>query len=496
MNWNAGYVTDVAYTVGYHVEQSPGHLTLASLLCGIMPATVRRPHRGTYLELGSGRGFGALCLAASNPGWQVIGIDFMPAHIDEAREIADAARISNVQFIEADIATLDPMSLPEIDVASAHGVWSWVADTVREGMVRILAERLRPGGLAHVSYNALPAWQSALGLQRLMYEAGQQGSGRSDRMASDAAGLAEALAKTGAIHLGETSLLKVLLRDLPNMPSAYLAHEYMNAAWRPCFHPDVAAALGGAKLDYVGSADLLENFPDLMLTPEQRAISDRVEDRALRELVKDLCLPRGLRHDIFVRGPRRINDLARDAALRDVQVTLKRLPEAFTYGAGVPAGNAAMERAFYEPMVMALAERPQRIGDLLSLPAVSGRQGTAAELVGMLVGTGQALLVANPEEAAGDAAQRLNDVIAQRLLDGRQERAGALATARLGAGMLCSTEEHVTAYCLRRFGPATEPEQWADALHLPDGSEARTRFLTMATTALRQLPVWQNAAVI
>jgi hypothetical protein len=82
------------------------------------------------------------------------------------------------------------------------------------------------------------------------------------------------------------------------------------------------------------------------------------------------------------------------------------------------------------------------------------------------------------------------------LLDGRQERAGALASARLGAGMLCSTEEHVTAYCLRRFGRGTEPEHWADALHLPEGSDARTQFLTMATTALRQLPVWQNAAVM
>ncbi len=45
----------------------------------------------------------------------------------------------------------------------------------------------------------------------------------------------------------------------------YLAHEYMNAHWSPCFHADVAAALADAKLDWAGSANLLESFPDLMM---------------------------------------------------------------------------------------------------------------------------------------------------------------------------------------------------------------------------------------
>ena len=63
---------------------------------------------------------------------------------------------TNIEFIEADIATLDPDTLPEVDVASAHGLWSWVSDEVRAGIVRLLGRRLRPGGALHLSYNALP----------------------------------------------------------------------------------------------------------------------------------------------------------------------------------------------------------------------------------------------------------------------------------------------------------------------------------------------------
>ena len=92
----------------------------------------------------------------------------------------------------------------------------------------------------------------------------------------------------------------------------------MNDFWAPCFHADVAAALADAKLEWVASANLMENFPDLTLTPEQRAVTQRFDDPLLRELIKDMCLERSLRHDVFVRGARRMNPAMRDAALMDV----------------------------------------------------------------------------------------------------------------------------------------------------------------------------------
>ena len=496
MSWNAGYVTDVAYTTGYYPEQSPYHLALCCLLGNVTPSFMRRADRLSYLELGCGRGFGALCVAASNPDWQVVGIDFMPAHVEEARELADRAGIGNVRFIEADIATLDPQTLPEVDVATAHGVWSWVADPVRAGITRILAERMRPGAVLHLSYNALPAWQGALGFQRLLHDAGHLLGGRSDRQAANAVATVKALAETGAVHLDHTPLVKTLLHDVPLMPPEYLAHEYMNAAWRPCFHADVANALASAKLDYVASANVTENFPSLMLTPQQRAVCDGIADPTLRELAKDICLSRGLRHDVYVRGPRRISDATRDAALRDLVVTLAQPVEAFSYEAKIPAGTASLERSFYEPVVTALGDGPQKIGTLLAESVAKAKQGNPAELVGMLVGTAQAMLVARPDAGLGEAATRLNDAVAGRLLAGQQARAGALAGMRLGAGLRCSSEDNVTTSLLRRFGPDSTPETWADHLQLPDGADRRSFIEVAGNARSRQISVWQHAAVV
>ncbi|WP_052121614.1 class I SAM-dependent methyltransferase [Inquilinus limosus] len=497
MSWNGGYVTDVAYTTGYYAPQTPGHIALACLMGNVLPGFARDPDRLTYLELGCGRGRGALCLAASNPGWRVIAVDFMPAHIAEARELAADAGIGNIEFIEADIATLDPDTLPEVDVASAHGLWSWVSDEVRAGIVRLLGRRLRPGGALHLSYNALPAWQGVLGLQRLIRTAGERIDGRSDRKAAGAMELVKALGEAGAFHLDQSDLVRVLKKDLPGMPPEYLAHEYMNADWRPCFHADVAAALGDAKLDYVASGEILENFPDLMLTAEQRAVIGRTEDAGLRELMKDMCLSRSLRHDIFVRGPRGISGKARDAALTGLWLTLTRRAEDFSYAVNMPAGKAELERAFYEPVVAALAEGPRRVGDLLALPGVVGKRDNPAELVGMLVGTGQAVTLARPEAEIGEEAARLNSRVAARILQNGDPPHGALASLRLGSGLRCGGNDTLATAMIGRFGLDAPVERWAEALGLPPEGEERDRFLREAEeTRERRGPVWRHAGII
>src|SRR4029453_9402217 len=183
-SWTSGYVTDIAYIEGFYVQQSPARMVLACLF-GNVAAELPQPDDGaTSLGLGCGTGIGALITAASNPGWQVTAIDYNPAHIAIGSGIARAARLDNIRFIEADLAGLATSAqadaIPQADFVTMHGLWSWVSSEVRAGIVRLLAAKTRPGGMVHLSYNALPAWQGALGMQRLIYETGIRIGGRSD----------------------------------------------------------------------------------------------------------------------------------------------------------------------------------------------------------------------------------------------------------------------------------------------------------------------------
>ena len=497
--WGAGYITDIAYEPGYYLNQSPLHLHLACLLGGVAGIAITPKTQLAYLELGCGHGFGALVLAASNPLWRVIGIDFNPSHIAAARDLAAEAGITNATFFEADLATLatDPLAneIPQADVATMHGLWSWVADPVREGIVRLLDRKVRPGGLVQASYNSLPGWQSAIGMQRLLHEAGRRVATRSDRQAEAGAEVVRSLAEANAAHLHNSLLVKSMLEFAGRANKAYLAHEYMTESWRPCFHADVVAAFAGAKLSWVAAAQLIENFPQLMLTDEARKVMDRFDEPVMRELVKDMCVTRSLRQDVFVRGARRLSSAERDAALGDVTLALLCRPDQFTWQIDAPVGQVDMDRSFYQPMLQALEKGPQRVSALLDLHG--SKRGNAGEVVGMLVGTRQATPVLAQGAEPDPTVRRLNEAAARRFLRPDNFSASmALATSGSGVPFLCPMLDLFVASKLQT-SPEAGPAAWAKELAVDHPETEQQRLQEFITKLVAdRAPIWRRLGAL
>ena len=436
-NWGGGYVTDLEYIEGFYPQQSPAQLVLACILRGIAAELPGAGEPVRYLELGCGHGIGALLLAASNPGWQVTGVDYNPAHIAGARAMAAAAGMTNIQFVEADLSSLAgseaARAIPEADFTSLHGVWTWVGPEVRAGIVRLLAEKVRPGGIVHLSYNALPAWQGALGMQRLVLEAGRRATRRSDAGVQAGLELTRELNEAGAHYLRTSPIVQQLLVSTKEMAPEYLTHEYMNEHWAPAFHADVAAAMAGAKLDWVATASPLESFPALMLTEPQQALYARFEDPAMRELVMDTCLPRQFRHDVYVRGARRLRAGERDERLSAMTLLPVVPPSELETALAVPAGKAEVGEGLRTLMTEAL-QGPATVGALMARhPGVSN----PAELVAVLVGSGQALVAAPTVASQPPSADRLNRRLGGRVRSLLGHRgSAALACSALGTGVV------------------------------------------------------------
>jgi SAM-dependent methyltransferase len=496
--WSGGYVADVEYTEGFYPAQSPSRLALACLL-GNVAMDLPGPHDPAhYLELGCGRGMGALLLAASNPGWRVTAVDYHPTHIAIGTALANTAGIENITFIEADLTTLAgspaARAIPAADFVSMHGVWTWVGPDVRAGIVRLLNEKLRPGGAAHVSYNALPAWQGALGMQRLIYEGGLRTPARSDRQALAGLRLARELKDAEAVYLKEGTLPARLLDLTEELMPEYLSHEYMNAHWAPTFHADVAAAMADAKLDWVASASPLENFPQLMLTEPQRAVFNRFEDPIMRELIKDICIPRQFRQDVYVRGARRIPNVDRDARLRRLTLTpIITLGELKTE-TDVPAGKAEMGEDL-KTMMAGLMPGPATIEDLLAL---APGQSNPSELIGVLVGSmqGQILVAPNAEQPA--AAKRLNYILGSRVrtLTGHASSAG-LASGALATGLV--TPNLIQFIAARLIGGETidAAESWVDALSADVPPETRAKVEQLVTLGIEtRVPLLRQLGIV
>jgi SAM-dependent methyltransferase len=411
-------------------------------------------------EVGCGSGYTANVLAAGSPEWEVLGLDYNPAHIAEARSMAAEAGLPNARFEEVDLAELDGAALealPEFDLVTLHGLWSWVDDRVRDGVLRLLRRRLKPGGVVMISYNALPGAGAALGLSRLVRGA-LNGPGDVTQRIGAARGMVERLVAAEARHMLPSTWRALLLGEMGAAREGYLLHEFMTTHWRPAFFADVADAMAGARCEYVGSATLDENFPAMTLTPDQQALWHEAPDGAARELVKDLCVPRAFRRDVFVRGMRRVNrDLATDALVLAGATASGEARKLSTQ-----AGEATLPPAIIDPMRAALALGPQSIAALRALPGCGGV--TPGETLTMLVGSGAALPLwrlpgGDPGwEDAAAAARRLNAAAARRLAPhgvGGTARL-ALATPALGGGLPVEALELAVATLMAEMPPGPD----------------------------------------
>jgi hypothetical protein len=144
-----------------------------------------------------------------------------------------------------------------------------------------------------------------------------------------------------------------------------------------------------------------------------------------------MCLPRQLRHDVFVRGARRIYNEERDAALSRLMVTPIVSPGELQTKIHVPAGMAEVGDKLKEMMVAAM-RGPATVGDLLAL----GGSENPAELVSMLVGSHQCQIAVRSGGEQPESANRLNRVFGSRVHSIVEAKtSGGLASCRLGTGL-------------------------------------------------------------
>ena len=411
MDWSDGYVSDISYTMRAYPELAPDRLALVAALQGVDAPDMQGPV--TVCDLGCGAGLGAAITAATHPRARVLGVDFAPAMIASARALAAEAGLDNLEFREAAFRTVAeaPETLPEMDVVILHGVWSWVDASNRAAILAILRDRLKPGGLVAVSYNCLPGWSATAPLQRLMQEHARRNPGRSDRQVRAALDMADTLAASGFGFFEVNGPLADHLARARTRDDRYLAHEYLNAGGGPCYVTDVMADMAGAKLDFVGSATLLENFDGIALAPEAQAQIDADSDPGWRELLRSYAMNQAFRRDIYVKGARPLTPRTRHARLFEHPFAALRPPEAISVDFDTPRGQASGQPEIYAPIVRALRAGPITARDVDGVPPEAALQALVALTAGLQVHP--ALPPADPAPA-----RRLNAALARRLREG------------------------------------------------------------------------------
>ena len=414
MNWTDGYSSDVTYTAGFYREQGPALLDFMCVLNGYEPTAMDKAF--TWCELGCGQGLTANLLAASNPQGQFYAVDFNPAHIAGARQLATDAGLTNLSFIEDSFEAMAAgcQVLPQFDFITLHGIYTWVSPENRHHIVQFITRYLKPGGIVYMSYNAMPGWSVALPLQRLLTEHANQHPMNSEAQLKGATAFIERLETAQASFFVANEAIKPRLDMLKTGNPRYLVHEYLHTHWQPLYHSDVARDLAVAKMQFVGLTDL--SFLDIALQsfPDKHELLNSITDSTLRETVKDYFLNTSFRKDIYVRGARNINALRKAELLAQFGLVLLVPRDTVKLTVKITGGEVTCKKEIYEPILDAIAKAPQTLAQLALLPALQGQDINAlTQVVGVLTTSGQACCYRHPLEALPKlSALAMNRVLA------------------------------------------------------------------------------------
>ena len=239
------------------------------------------------LEIGCSFGGNILPFALANPNAEVIGVDLSKTQVDEGNRIIQHIGLTNIKLIHQNILEFSE-DMGEFDYIICHGVYSWVPDIVKEGIIKVIKKHLSKTGVAVVSYNTYPGWKSMeiskeamLFREKFLKDSGYEIEGF--QRAAVGKGILEFLKDHS--HLNErirNSMKTILEKD-----DYYILHEYFEEYNDPCYLYDFNKKLLENDLIHVTDSELTKSFPTLSEEVAEKIKVEAGENHIVREQYYD-----------------------------------------------------------------------------------------------------------------------------------------------------------------------------------------------------------------
>ncbi|MBL9011598.1 MAG: methyltransferase domain-containing protein [Alphaproteobacteria bacterium] len=274
---------EVAYPTPVLPAQTPSRMRSACIAFGYEPKAC---DTASMLEIGCGDGFNLIGCAAAEPAGRYVGFDLSTAAIGRGQEMLALSGLTNVDLHPGDI-TAYPKTGERFDYIVSHGVYGWVPEFVREALLDLVAARLAPGGVAMVSYDALPAAAPKVALNRFLRE-------RTAHLVGPEAQLREAYRLVGILaapqHAGSRlkPMLDLLTKELPHFEPAYFFHDFLAEHYAPASMQDFAAAAARRGLRAIGDAGMTDLFSGDLDDEARALIAAAGDDYAERAHLLDM----------------------------------------------------------------------------------------------------------------------------------------------------------------------------------------------------------------
>ncbi len=228
----------IAYAAQSNALSHPRHLATVATLFGLPAPDVATCR---VLEVGCSDGANLLPMAATLPHARFVGCDLSGSAIAAARRAAQELGLSNITFVQRDLATLVDDPEP-FDYVIAHGVYSWVPAPVRDALLALAAQRLSRNGAMFVSYNVYPGCHVREAAWRILHHH-VDGIADPRGQLEAARALATLLAEPGVTQTETDAVLRQEFRRLAAQTDSALFHDDLALPNDPVYFHEFVARL-------------------------------------------------------------------------------------------------------------------------------------------------------------------------------------------------------------------------------------------------------------
>ncbi len=241
----------VTYPSGVFQTTHPDHLATIARLHGLSPPPIATAR---VLEIGGGDGMNLIAMAAAYPDAEFLSFDLAAVPVARGKAIAAAAGTGNVRIEVGDILDAARDLEGPFDYISAHGVYAWVPQPVREGVMALIGRLLSPHGVAFVSYNALPGGHFRRAVRDMVLHEVGGIADPTERLAA-ARDFLTAFAVARKDDRPLLAGMRDVARPIAQKPAAVLNHDEMGEVFEPQAFADVVAAAAAHGLRFLNEAE-------------------------------------------------------------------------------------------------------------------------------------------------------------------------------------------------------------------------------------------------
>jgi SAM-dependent methyltransferase len=264
------------------------------------------------LELGCGDGGNLVAMAVALPAATFVGIDAAPGAIARGQELVEALGLGNITLAVRAVEDYEPAPR---DYVIAHGVYSWLERVARHRLLALCRGALAPGGVAYVSYNALPGGRTLQAVRDMLrYHTAALDDPR-ERIAEG-----RALLRFLVEGAPAESELRTRAAELLERSDASLLHDDLAAVNHPVYFHEFVAHAATHRLAYLAEADFFEMQIGAASEPAADALLG-IEDPVRREQYLDFLKGRRFRQTLLVAAEQEIDRAPRPGVIERLAVS-------------------------------------------------------------------------------------------------------------------------------------------------------------------------------